>query len=97
MLPQRTLSLKGELCRGGKHSKVRVSVLLCTNMDGSEKIPPFGDREKHIAERTLDSGVVRGGETFCDYVSMDSDVVATEELPDSDYVLGAARAARRKR
>lgn len=263
MLPQRTLSLKGELCRGGKHSKVRVSVLLCTNMDGSEKIPPLvigkstsprcfkGKRRlqlqylanrkawmtrdvfagwlrdwdeklkrqnrkiclfldncsahhtgvalenielrflppnctaviqpidqgvimslkagyrKRVIDRLLlnmrlkrdtkidlymamemlhaawmsvtastiancfrrafaasesssdsdesadrvgapddtsasneavaswsaliDSGVVRGGETFCDYVSMDSDVVATEELADSDYVLGAAR------
>lgn len=39
MLPQKTRPLKGELCRGGKHSKIHVSTLLCPNMNGSEKIP----------------------------------------------------------
>lgn len=39
MLPQKTLALKGERCQGGKQSKVRVTVLLCANMDGTEKVP----------------------------------------------------------
>lgn len=39
MLPQKTLALKGDRCQGGKQSKVRVTVLLCANMDGSEKVP----------------------------------------------------------
>ena len=38
-LPNRTTALKGETCKGGKQSKERITVLLCANMDGSEKIP----------------------------------------------------------
>lgn len=41
MLPSRTLDLKGQRCHGGKHSKKRVTVLLCTNMEGSDKRPPL--------------------------------------------------------
>lgn len=41
MLPTRTLDFKGQHCHGGKHSKKRVTVLLCANMDGSDKRPPW--------------------------------------------------------
>lgn len=41
MLPHKTLALKGEPCHGGKQSKLRITVLLCANMDGSEKLPVF--------------------------------------------------------
>lgn len=41
MLPDKTHSMKGESCAGGKHSKVRVTVLLCTNMNGSDRRMPF--------------------------------------------------------
>ncbi|XP_065284391.1 tigger transposable element-derived protein 6-like [Dermacentor albipictus] len=41
MLPARTLDFKGQRCHGGKHSKKRITVLLCTNMDGSDKRPPL--------------------------------------------------------
>ncbi|XP_064462138.1 tigger transposable element-derived protein 6-like [Ornithodoros turicata] len=41
MLPKRTLMLKGERCEGGKHSKQRFSVLLCVNMDGTDKRAPL--------------------------------------------------------
>jgi hypothetical protein len=37
--PSSTLTLKGEKCSGGKHSKVRVTVMVACNMDGSEKLP----------------------------------------------------------
>jgi hypothetical protein len=37
-LPDKTLTFKYEKCHGGKHSKERVTLLLATNMDGSEKI-----------------------------------------------------------
>lgn len=37
-LPDRTLCLKNEKCHGGKNSKVRVTLLLCANMDGSQKL-----------------------------------------------------------
>lgn len=37
MLLARTLDFKGQCCHGGKHSKRRVTALLCTNMDGSNK------------------------------------------------------------
>ncbi|KAH7939451.1 hypothetical protein HPB52_012706 [Rhipicephalus sanguineus] len=33
-----------------------------------------------------DAGVVPDSESFCDYVSADSEVVATEQLPDDDIV-----------
>lgn len=39
-LPDKTMSIKGEPCHGGKRSKERVTLLLCSNMDGSEKLKP---------------------------------------------------------
>ena len=43
MLPDRTLAYKGESCHGGKHSKyrLRLTVLLCVNSDGSDKQVPI--------------------------------------------------------
>lgn len=41
MLPSKTLDVRGSTCHGGKMSKVRVSVLLAANMDGSRKLQPF--------------------------------------------------------
>jgi hypothetical protein len=35
--PDRTLAYKGETCHRGKHSKDRLTVLLCVNSDGSDK------------------------------------------------------------
>lgn len=40
-LPDRTLTYKGENCHGGKHSKERLTVLLCSNSDGSDKLQPW--------------------------------------------------------
>lgn len=37
MLPKRTLAQKGASCHGGKQSKQRVTMLLCVNMDGTDK------------------------------------------------------------
>lgn len=37
MTPNNTLRFKGEKCAGGKLSKERITVLVCANMDGSEK------------------------------------------------------------
>lgn len=37
--PDKTYTMKGELCKGGKSSKERVTVLVGANMDGSEKLP----------------------------------------------------------
>ena len=39
LLPDKTHALAGEVCTGGKKSKVRVTVLVCANMSGSEKLP----------------------------------------------------------
>uniref|UniRef100_A0A1E1X318 Putative tigger transposable element n=1 Tax=Amblyomma aureolatum TaxID=187763 RepID=A0A1E1X318_9ACAR len=39
--PSKSLSLKGEACHGGKNSKERLTVLLCCNMDGSDKLKPW--------------------------------------------------------
>ena len=41
LLPEKTLSLKGEKCSGGKKSKQRVTVLLCTNLTGTDKLQPM--------------------------------------------------------
>ena len=39
LLPDRTLSFKGEVCHGGKLSKERITVLVGGNANGSEKLP----------------------------------------------------------
>ncbi|XP_049269028.1 tigger transposable element-derived protein 6-like [Rhipicephalus sanguineus] len=41
MLPNRTLELKGHDCRGRKQSKLRITVLLSANSDGSDKRVPL--------------------------------------------------------
>uniref|UniRef100_A0A1E1XKZ6 Putative tick transposon n=1 Tax=Amblyomma sculptum TaxID=1581419 RepID=A0A1E1XKZ6_AMBSC len=41
MLPGRTLALKGDDCRGGKQSKLRITILLCANLDGTDKRVPL--------------------------------------------------------
>lgn len=39
-LPDNTLTIRGEDCRGGRHSSERITVLLCANMEG-EFVPPL--------------------------------------------------------
>ena len=39
LLPDKTWSLKGDTCHGGKKSKDRLSVMVAANMDGTEKLP----------------------------------------------------------
>lgn len=41
LLPERTLTFKGDNCKGGKRSKQRLTVLLCANMSGTHKLKPF--------------------------------------------------------
>jgi hypothetical protein len=41
MLPDKTFSFKGDKCHGGKKSKERITVVVCSNMDGSEKWPLY--------------------------------------------------------
>ena len=43
LMPNKTLQLKGEKCHGGKKSKERLTVLVTSNMDGSEKNLTFGN------------------------------------------------------
>lgn len=38
-LPDKTFTLKGESCHGGKLSKERITILLGANMSGTEKLP----------------------------------------------------------
>ncbi|XP_057340566.1 tigger transposable element-derived protein 6-like [Microplitis mediator] len=40
-LPDKSLIFKNEKCHGGKHSKERLTVLLATNMTGTEKLKPL--------------------------------------------------------
>lgn len=41
LLPDKTLSFKGEKCTSGKASKQRVTILLGANMSGNEKLKPL--------------------------------------------------------
>ena len=41
LLPNKTLKMKGEKCFGGKKSKERILVLLCSNMDGTDMVKPL--------------------------------------------------------
>ncbi|GBO40936.1 hypothetical protein AVEN_17130-1 [Araneus ventricosus] len=41
LLPDKTAMFKDEECRGGKQSKVRLTLLLAANEDGSENLPPL--------------------------------------------------------
>jgi Tc5 transposase DNA-binding domain/DDE superfamily endonuclease len=41
MQPDRTMTFKGERCSDGKKSKERLTILFCTNADGSEKLKPL--------------------------------------------------------
>ena len=41
LLPNKTMTRKGQLCTGGKLSKERITVLLTANADGSEKLKPL--------------------------------------------------------
>ncbi|XP_065218086.1 tigger transposable element-derived protein 6-like [Planococcus citri] len=41
LMPDKSMVYKHENCHGGKLSKDRLTVLLCTNADGTEKLPPL--------------------------------------------------------
>ena len=41
LMPARTLAFKGDNCHGGKKAKDRLTVLLCSNADGSDKMTPL--------------------------------------------------------
>lgn len=38
-LPDKTFTFKGQECHGGKRSKERLTILQCTNMTGTDKLP----------------------------------------------------------
>lgn len=40
-LPDKTFTLKGEQCHGGKQSKERLTILQCADMTGTDKLPPL--------------------------------------------------------
>jgi hypothetical protein len=40
-MPNKTLAFKGERCTGGKNSKERITILLCTNSTGTDKLLPL--------------------------------------------------------
>ncbi|GBL89946.1 Tigger transposable element-derived protein 6 [Araneus ventricosus] len=41
LLPSKTLAIKSDTCLGGKKSKVRLTMSLCANANGYEKLPPL--------------------------------------------------------
>lgn len=53
LLPDKTLNVKGKLCNGRKTSKMRLTVLLCVNRDGSEKLTPLDERMGLQKQKTI--------------------------------------------
>jgi len=41
LFPSKSYNLKGKTFKSGNSSKIRISVLICANMDGSEKLNPL--------------------------------------------------------
>lgn len=41
LMPDKTMALKNESCKGGKKSKQRITVLFCANLTGSHKLKPL--------------------------------------------------------
>ncbi|XP_049514014.1 tigger transposable element-derived protein 6-like [Dermacentor silvarum] len=41
LLPDKTMNFKGDKCKGGKKSRLRVLVLFCCNSTGTEKLKPL--------------------------------------------------------
>lgn len=41
LLPNRTLAVRGTKCHGGEQSKLRLTVMLCCNRAGTNKLPPL--------------------------------------------------------
>lgn len=41
LIPHKTMEFKGKECHGGKMSKERITVLLCANADGTDKLKPL--------------------------------------------------------
>jgi hypothetical protein len=39
MLPDKTYTFKGASCKGRKVNKERITVLICANLEGTEKLP----------------------------------------------------------
>jgi hypothetical protein len=39
MLPEKTYTFKGASCKGIKVNKERIAILVCANLDGTEKLP----------------------------------------------------------
>ena len=39
LMPNKTHAVSGETCTGGKKSKERITLLVCANMTGTEKLP----------------------------------------------------------
>lgn len=55
-IPHKSLQIKGEKCMGGKHSKERLSVLLCAFADGKlEKPLVIGKAEKPRCFKNIDT------------------------------------------
>jgi hypothetical protein len=79
VLPERTLAYKGKTCHGGKHSKDRLTVLLCVNSDGSDNQVPivigksstprcFNDGKKLPIKYHANSKAWMTTEIFCSFL-----------------------------
>nr|XP_015922193.1 tigger transposable element-derived protein 6-like [Parasteatoda tepidariorum] len=62
-MSDKTLSFKGESCHDGKKSEERLTVLLCCNVDGSEKFTPL------VTGRSSKPRCFKKVKKLCDYSS----------------------------
>ncbi|GFS96812.1 tigger transposable element-derived protein 4 [Trichonephila clavipes] len=83
-LPEKTFTLKKEKCRGGKHSKEVLTILLAVNMDGSEKITPLAIGKS--AKPRCFKALLEQDLTFDDYLLVDTDIAVWGALSDAEIV-----------
>lgn len=79
-LPNKTFAFKNDECKNGKHNKVRVTIMFCANMDGSEKIKP-------MVSKIWDNNVTKSRKAGF----VDSNFDAEDELPVISYQEAALR------
>ncbi|GBL99266.1 hypothetical protein AVEN_177304-1 [Araneus ventricosus] len=88
LMPDRTVTFKGEQCHDGKECKERLTVLLCCNADGSEKFRhcEFIDADENLITVQLRqigniAAEINGGEEDEEEGNDDEDDAVDEGIP----------------
>nr|XP_042897315.1 uncharacterized protein LOC107446421 [Parasteatoda tepidariorum] len=91
LLPNKTLTIKGENCHGGKLSKMRFTVLLCANADGSQNLTPRVIAWDSVDRKCIINGFNKAGFSISEEegaVTLEEEeegnVSEVEDLPEVD-------------